>query len=48
MGLNRDGDVYTSVGTEVSLLNDRNCTVRNCDCKVAAIYSSELVQLLVC
>jgi len=37
MGLNREREVYTSVGTEVSLLNDRSCRVRNCDFKVAAI-----------
>jgi len=37
MGLNREREVYTSVGNEVSLLNDRICTVRNCDFKFAAI-----------
>jgi len=43
----REREVYNSVGTEVSLLNDRSCTVRNCDSKVAAIYSIECVQLFV-
>jgi hypothetical protein len=43
----RERYVYTSVGTEVSLVKDRRCTVRNCDSKVAAIHSSEWVQLSV-
>ena len=47
MGLNSQRYVCTSVGTEVSLINNRSCTERNCNSKVSAIYSREWVQLSV-